>query len=167
MESRDYQITITVNIPAEEAFRKIGEVSLWWTKGIRGQAKLLGDRFTMRVGESETYVDLEVVELEPNARIVWRVTDCNLHWITNRAEWTGTRILWEVTSKNGGTEIRMTHIGLIPGAECYDVCKPGWDFHVGKSLYRFLAENTELTSESEVANREARRDIAAPSSRPR
>ncbi len=70
MESRDYQVTIKANISAEEAFRKINQVSLWWTKGIRGKANQLGDRFTMLSVNTasakgpldfsgETFVDLE------------------------------------------------------------------------------------------------------------
>lgn len=150
-DSRDYQVTITANISAEEAFRKIKQVSQWWTKGISGEANQLGDRFTMR--SRETFVDLEVVELEPNTRIVWEVTDCYLHWIKDKTEWKGTRILWQIASKNGTTEVRMTHMGLFPGVECYDVCKTGWDFHVTRSLHKFLAENIELTEEIEAANR--------------
>jgi len=163
METRNYQTTIQAGISAEEAFRKIGQVSLWWTKGISGKADHLGDRFTMR--SRETFVDLEVVELEPDTRIVWQVTDCNIHWIADKKEWKGTRILWELAPKNGKTEVRMTHVGLVPEVECYGVCKPGWDFHVGTSLYNFLARNVALTAEIEAANRAARREIAAPTGR--
>ena len=105
----------------------------------------------------ETFVDLEVVELEPHARIVWQVTGGNLHWQTDKTEWKGTRIVWEIASKDGTTEVKMTHVGLSPDLECYDVCKPGWDFHVGTSLHKFLTDNIELTEEIEAANRAARR----------
>jgi Activator of Hsp90 ATPase homolog 1-like protein len=155
MESRDYQITIKANISAEEALEKINRVSQWWTKGITGKADRLGDRFTMR--SRETFVDLQVVELEPNARIVWEVTDCYLHFVKDKTEWKGTRIVWAIASKNRATEVRMTHIGLFPDVECYDVCKAGWDFHVRTSLLRLLAENIELTEEQERSNNETRR----------
>ncbi|HUJ74434.1 MAG TPA: SRPBCC domain-containing protein, partial [bacterium] len=138
------------------------QVSSWWTKGIRGAADRLGDRFTMRSGDSQTFVDLEVVERQPNTRMVWKVTHCNLHWIADTTEWTGTRIVWEITPRGDATEIRMTHVGLHPDSECYSVCKPGWDFHIGTSLRGFLADNTELTAEREAANRLARRDVVAP-----
>jgi len=142
MDSPDYQATIAAEIPAEEAVRRIGQVPQWWTGGFTGMARAKGDRFTVRFGE--TFVDFTVAELEPGRRVVWEVTDCNLHWIANKAEWKGTRVVWELSSKNGMTEVRMTHVGVFPGAECWESCKPGWDFYVGKSLRKLLAENVGL-----------------------
>ncbi len=140
--AKDYQATIKANVSAEEAVRKINKVSHWWTKSFVDTSSKPGDRFTVRFGE--TFVDFEIAELDPGTRVVWEVTDCNLHWITNKTEWKGTRVIWELAPKNGTTEIRMTHVGVHPGAECYENCKPGWDFYVGKSLQKLLAENVGL-----------------------
>jgi hypothetical protein len=142
MKPRDYQATIKAKTSAEEAFLKINKVSQWWTKGFSGKASKLGDRFAVRFGE--TFVDFEIVELNPNMRIVWEVTNCNLAWITNKTEWKGTRVVWELGQKNGTTEVRMAHVGLFPGVECYDACKPGWDFYVTKSLQKLLSEGVGL-----------------------
>jgi hypothetical protein len=38
----------------------------------------------------------------------------------------------------------MTHVGVVPRAECYADCKKGWDFYVGESLLRLLTENEGL-----------------------
>ncbi len=140
--AKDYQATISAKVSTDEAFQKISKVSQWWTKGFTGKSSELGDRFTVRFGE--TFVDFKIAELKPNTRIVWEVTDCNLAWIGNKTEWKGTRVLWELTPKDGTTEVRMTHAGLVPGAECYDNCKPGWDFYVATSLRKLLAENKGL-----------------------
>ena len=142
MKPKDYQATITARTSAEEAFQKINQVSQWWTKGFSGKASKLGDRFTVRFGE--TFVDFEIAELNPNKRIVWEVTNCNLAWIEDKTEWKGTRVVWELGQKNGTTEVRMTHAGLFPDAECYDSCKPGWDFYVTKSLQKLLSEGEGL-----------------------
>ncbi len=142
MESQDYRATIKARVSPGEAFEKINRVSRWWTKGFSGESGKRGDRFTVRFGE--TFVDFQIVELDPPSRIVWEVTDCNLAWIGNRKEWKGTRVLWELAAENGSTEVRMTHVGLVPTAECYGNCKPGWDFYVTRSLQKLLAEDIGL-----------------------
>ncbi len=38
-------------------------------------------------------------------------------------------------------------LGLVPGIECYDECKIGWDDYIQKSLFKFLAENKGLPDE--------------------
>jgi len=141
MASQDYRATIKANVSTEEALQKINRVSQWWTRGFSGESSAVGDCFSVRFGE--TFVDFRIAELNPD-RIVWEVTNCNLAWISNKTEWKGTRVLWEMAAKNGSTEVTMTHVGLVPGAECYDSCKPGWDFYVTRSLHKLLAENVGL-----------------------
>lgn len=76
--------------------------------------------------------------------MVWRVVDSNLHWITDNKEWNGTRIEWEVSSRNKRTKVHMMHVGLVPGIQCYDNCTQGWNFYVGKSLLKLLTEIKRL-----------------------
>lgn len=32
----------------------------------------------------------------------------------------------------------MTHIGLVPGIECYEDCQQGWDEHFKESLLQLM-----------------------------
>jgi hypothetical protein len=80
----------------------------------------------------------------PGKKVVWQVKDCNLHWINDKKEWKDTSVVWEASSNNGATRVKMTHAGLVPGVECYDNCKGGWDFFVGESLSKLLNENKGL-----------------------
>lgn len=142
MKQQNFHSSITANISAREAFERIGQVSDWWTVGVRGDSRKLGDAFTVRFGE--TFVDFEIVEVVPDKRIVWLVTDCNLPWIKNKKEWKDTRIEWNVSTNHAVTQIDMTHVGLFPGVECYDKCEAGWNFYVGESLRKLLAEGEGL-----------------------
>ena len=142
MVSQDYRAVIAARIPAADAFQKINRVSDWWTRGFTGTSSKKGDRFTVRFGD--TFVDFQVAESTPTTRIVWEATDCNLAWITDKKEWKGTRVVWDLAAKDGVTEVSMTHFGLVPSAECYDNCKPGWDFYVTRSLQKLLAEDLGL-----------------------
>jgi Activator of Hsp90 ATPase homolog 1-like protein len=142
MTKQNYHTSITADIPAGEAFAKISCVSDWWTKGLTGHTRKLGDTFSVRFGD--TFVDFEIQEVVPDEKIVWRVVDSNLHWLTDKKEWNGTRIEWEVSSRNKRTKVNMIHVGLVPGIQCYDTCKEGWNFYIGKSLFKLLTENKGL-----------------------
>ena len=136
MEKKDFHRAITVKASAEEALRKIGQVNGWWAKNFVGSADRLNDKFTVRFGE--TFVDFIISELIPNKKVVWKVTNCNLHWIEAKKEWNGTEVVFEISAENGSTKIDFTHIGLIPGVECYKDCEVGWNGHITGSLVSFI-----------------------------
>jgi len=136
MEKKDFHRAITVKASAEEALRKIGQVNGWWAKNFVGSADRLNDKFTVRFGE--TFVDFIISELIPNKKVVWKVTNCNLHWIEAKKEWNGTEVVFEISAENGSTKIDFTHIGLVPGVECYEDCEVGWNGHITESLVCFI-----------------------------
>ena len=138
MEMKNYHRTITVNALPEEVMQKISQVNLWWAKNVKGKTEKLNDKFTVDFGE--TYVDFEIIELVPNQKVVWKVTDCNLHWIKAKKEWNGTEVVFEIFKKGNATQIDFTHIGLIPGVECYNDCEVGWNGHLTNSLVKFINE---------------------------
>src|SRR6516165_4616147 len=109
MTQKDYTATISAKITAKEAIDRISRVTDWWTKGFTGASQKSGDTFTVRFGV--TFVDFRVSEVVPSKRIVWQVTDCNLHFIPNKKEWNDTRVVWEVSTEKGSTSVHMTHVG--------------------------------------------------------
>lgn len=139
MENKNFHRTITVNASAAEAMKKISQVNLWWAKNFKGSAAQLNDKFTVSFGE--TFVDFLVSELVPNKKVVWTVTDCNLHWIKAKKEWKNTQVVFEISPENNNeTRIDFTHIGLVPGVECYNDCEVGWNGHITISLANFINE---------------------------
>ena len=139
---QDYQSILNAKVSAEEAYRKVARVSDWWNQRSTGDTQKLGDCF--RVDFGQTWVDFKVVEAIPSRRMVWHVTDCHLHFVKDATEWKGTRVIWDLTTKNGTTTVTMTHAGLTPAVECFEVCKAGWNFHVGESLLKLLTEDIGL-----------------------
>lgn len=135
MNTQDYRKSITTTVPAEEAFTRISSARSWWTTNIKGSAKNLNDVFTMFTDRDT--VTLQVVEAVPNKKLVWLVTDCQMHWLKDTAEWKNTQIVFEISEGKDQTRIDMTHIGLVPEVECYDVCEPGWNHHL-KDLTTWL-----------------------------
>jgi len=134
-----YQGTIQVDVPLQTAFEGVQRrVSEWWTANLEGSTQTAGDSFTVRFGN--TFVTFTIAELVSPRRIVWLVTDCYLHSLTNKTEWLHTVVIWEFAENKGFSEITMTHVGLVPGIECYEMCNAGWNKHFKGSLHRLLTE---------------------------
>jgi len=143
VEKKDYHRTIMVTASPAEAMKKISQVNHWWKHDFSGSAEKLNDRFTVPFSElngEKSFVDFVVSEFEPNIKTVWKVIDCNLPWFKDKKEWNNTEVVFEISSERNKTKIDFTHIGLVPGVECYDVCEKGWDGHVTKSLLSFINE---------------------------
>lgn len=133
MKTQDYHKSITTTVSAEEAFTKISNVQTWWTPNIKGRATQLNDVFTMWVEDGGTVKDsvtLQVVEMVPNKKWVWLVTEAQMLWLSDPAEWKNTHIVFEIAEGQPHTRIDMTHVGLVPAVECYNVCERGWDHHL-------------------------------------
>ena len=135
---KDFHLTLTVKGSAADAIKKISQVNKWWAKKVKGRSAKLNDKFTVDFGE--TFVDFQITELMPDKKVVWLVTDCNLHWIKNKKEWNGTELVFKISSLKNKARIDFTHLGLVPNAECYEDCKVGWTEHITDSLVTFMNE---------------------------
>ena len=62
------------------------------------------------------YVNFKIAAVIPNKRIIWLVTDCNLHWIKDKKEWKNTEVIWSLTENSGKTQIDFVHKGLTQRA---------------------------------------------------
>ncbi|HEY4337627.1 MAG TPA: SRPBCC domain-containing protein [Puia sp.] len=141
MKKQDYQCSFTAPVSPDEALEQINDVQAWWAKQFEGSSHALHDVFIVRFGgPKDTFVRFEITELIPGKKVIWYVTDCYLHWIKDKTEWTGTEIRWEVEPNGDGATIRMTHHGLTPEMECFTDCQAGWDHHIKDSLYKYMAE---------------------------
>jgi|SRR5450432_203618 Activator of Hsp90 ATPase homolog 1-like protein len=141
MKKQDYTLSITVNVTAQEAFNAINNVRGWWTgePGIEGSTGKLGDEFTYRY-EPYHYSKQKITEFVPGKKVVWNVTDSNLSFVKDKNEWTGTKIIFDISKKAGKTEVRFTHAGLVPGIECYDGCSNAWGQYINGSLFKLLTK---------------------------
>lgn len=142
MENTSFHRTIPVNASPEKAFEKIARVGDWWAKSFEGKAMNVGDTFRVEFGT--TWVDFKITEAVPNKKIVWFVTDCCLDWLNDKTEWANTEIVYEISSENGRTKIDFTHVGLMPGIECYERCEEGWTRYATISLPKFINEGKGL-----------------------
>jgi len=73
---------------------------------------------------------------------VWLVEDAYLNFTEDPAEWKGTEITFEIADRAGQTEIRFTHLGLVPDYECFDACSSAWGFYINVSLRSLITTGT-------------------------
>jgi uncharacterized protein YndB with AHSA1/START domain len=139
MKKQDYNASITVEATAQEAFKSINSVTKWWTENLEGNSQKLNDEFTVRFGDVH-FSKQKLVEVVPDKKIVWLVTESKLNFVKDKHEWTNTKISFEIAGKGGKTQIHFTHLGLVPEVECYDGCRKGWNQYIKGSLFKLLTE---------------------------
>lgn len=137
MKNKDLQVSFVVDQPANEVFNAVNSVSKWWTENLTGSSKSLNDEFTVEF-EGMHVSKQKLIEVVPNQKVVWLVTDSHLNWIKDKTEWTDTKVVFEITRQGNKTQLQFTHIGLVPGVECFDGCKGAWGHYVGESLLKLI-----------------------------
>ena len=138
MKDQNYTTTITVSQTPEESFAAINNVRGWWSGDIQGSTDKLGDEFTYRYKDIHRSKQ-KISELIPGRKVVWLVLDGYLDFVDDKTEWNGTKIVFEVSKKGGKTEVRFTHLGLVPEYECFDGCSTAWSFYINDSLRNLIA----------------------------
>ncbi|MDQ6762654.1 MAG: SRPBCC domain-containing protein [Bacteroidota bacterium] len=138
MKNKNYQTSITVDAGPGEVFAAINNVRGWWKGEIKGSTDKLNDEFTYQMGDVH-FSKQKIVEMIPNKKIVWQVTESNLSFVDKKEEWTGTTIEFDIQPEGKKTKITFTHHGLVPAVECYGACSGGWNGVIEKSLYSFIS----------------------------
>lgn len=128
LDKDNFQYEIAVNASPDRVFTSITrEIPLWWTEMFEGESGKTNDVFTVRFGPA-VFKTMRMEEIVPGEKIVWFVTDTlmDIPEIKNKREWLHTRIVWLLKSEEANTRIQVTHFGLNPAIECYEVCATGW-----------------------------------------
>lgn len=124
----NYSNIIKLNSSNRSVFNALSnDIPRWWTEMFEGVSYQEGKSFTIHFGE-HVFKQFKVHELTPNTKVVWYVEDSflDIPGLENKKEWIGTTIIWEIAEKDNGVELHLTHIGLHPEIECYQVCSDGW-----------------------------------------
>jgi hypothetical protein len=129
----DYTTAFTVDQTPKEAFAAINDVRGWWSGNIEGNTDKLGAEWTYRY-EDVHYSKQKITELIPDKKVVWLVLDSYLNFIEDKKEWDGSKITFEIAKKGDKTEVRFTHVGLVPERECYGACSNAWGSYISGSL---------------------------------
>lgn len=137
MDNQNFTIAILVDKSPSEVFNAVNNVSDWWQGDIKGWTKKVNDEFEYRMPDIH-FSKQKLVEIIPNKKVVWLVIESNLSSFTNKQEWNGTKIIFEITEINGKTHLRFTHVGLVPRFQCYGDCSGAWEMLVQQSLFSLI-----------------------------
>src|SRR5689334_7379248 len=104
MTKEHFTVTIEVQKSPHHVFNCIQEVPKWWSKDFEGRSKLISDEFIIHHPNAH-YSKQQLIELVPDKKIVWQVTDSTLHWLKNKQEWTNTRMIFEIATTGDKTTL--------------------------------------------------------------
>jgi hypothetical protein len=113
MKHQNFTTTFSVHQTPQEAFAAINNVRGWWSGQIEGDTHKPGAEF-------------------------WRVVDSHLSFLKDKSEWNGSDIIFEISEKEGKTEVRFTHLGLVPEYECYGNCSNAWGMLINGNLRQLI-----------------------------
>ena len=63
-----------------------------------------------------------------------------MSFVKDKTEWNGTKVIFDITKKGDKTEVRFTHVGLVPQYECYDACTDAWSGYIKGSLRNLITK---------------------------
>lgn len=136
-EQNSYHVSFLVDNSPEEVFDAINNVRGWWSQAIEGDTDLPGAEFQYHYQDVHRS-RFKITEFVPGKKVVWHVLDNYFNFIKDKSEWIGTDVVFEIERKAEGTEVRFTHVGLVPEYECYDVCSNAWGGYITSSLRNLI-----------------------------
>jgi hypothetical protein len=134
----------------QEVFQAINNVRGWWSEDIDGRTDRVGGEFTYRYQDAHR-CRIKVTELIADEKVTWHVLDNYFDFTQDKAEWKDTEIKFQVAAHDGKTEIRFTHVGLVPEYECFDLCSNSWSFYLYTSLRALIRTGKGLPNRKEQA----------------
>jgi hypothetical protein len=152
MIQQNFTTTISVDQSPEEVFDAVNNVRGWWSGEIDGSTDRLGAEFTYRYQDLHRTTQ-KITEFVPGKKVAWHVVESQINFVADKAEWNGTDIVFEITRKGNKTELRFTHVGLVPAIQCYGDCTGAWGFYVNDSLRNLITKGKGQPNQKEKAGK--------------
>src|SRR6202035_783703 len=118
MNDQGFTTSFSVAQTPEEVFNAINNVRGWWSEEIDGRTDKPGAEFKFHYKDLHRSTQ-KIAELVPGKKVVWHVLDGHINFVKDKTEWNGTDIIFDITEKGDKTELRFTHVGLVPAIACY------------------------------------------------
>lgn len=150
MENIDFSTSFLVGNTPDEAFNAIANVRGWWSQNIEGGTSALHDEFKYSARDLH-HCRMKLTEVQPGKKMVWQVLDNYFKFTEDKTEWIGNTIIFDITEKEGQTEVRFTQKGLTPADECYDICSSAWTGYLHESLRPLIETGKGFPNEKEGA----------------
>ncbi|MFZ0827815.1 MAG: SRPBCC domain-containing protein [Verrucomicrobiia bacterium] len=139
MKNQNYTASFRVDQSPKDVFDAINNVRGWWSEEIEGRTDRAGAEWTYRYKDVH-HCTMKITEFIPGQKVVWLVVDNLFNFTKDKTEWTGTKVIFEISKQGNKTEVRFTHQGLVPQYECFDVCSDAWGSYIKGSLRNLIAK---------------------------
>jgi hypothetical protein len=96
---------------------------------------------------------MKITEFVPGKKVVWLVLDNYFNFTEDKTEWKGTKVIFELSTKDDKTQLRFTHEGLVPEYECFNVCSNAWGSYVNGSLRSLIEAGSGRPNQKEKGER--------------
>ena len=129
-----YTVAIQLERSPNDVFNHVINLSKWWPEEFEGESIKLNSEFILRTGDSH-YSKNKVVEFLPDKKVVWLATEGIRK--TDNFEWTGTKMIFELTPHGNHTQLKFTYDGVVLENESdrlVQIC----DMTVKELFYNFL-----------------------------
>ena len=135
-----YTVAIEVAKPSNVVFNHIIELSKWWVEEFIGEELKLNSEFILKMGDTH-FSKNKVIEFVPDKKFVWVTTGSKRS--SDNFDWTGTKMIFELSPKNNGTLITFTYDGVVFESEqgrLKEIC----DYCIKDLLYKYLESFTAI-----------------------
>ena len=134
-----YTVEIEVSKSPNDVFNNLINLKKWWPEDFEGEYINLGSEFILTSGESH-YSKNKVIEFVPDKKLVWLTTESIRK--TDNYDWTGTKMIFELTPKGDDTIVKFTYDGVVLENETdrlVQIC----DMTLKEMCYNFLLSEKE------------------------
>ena len=139
MKPQDFTTTIVVDQTPDEVFTAINDPRAWWSQEIVGGTDKLNDEFSYHYQDVHN-CQIKLIEVIRDKKVVWQVLDNYFKFTKDKSEWKGTKIIFDISAKDNKTQLRFTHMGLVPSYECFDICSNAWTQYINQSLWSLITK---------------------------
>jgi len=130
----NYSVSIELAKSPNDVFSHLINLKKWWPEDFEGEDIKLNSEFVFTMGDSH-YSKNKVVEFVPGKKLVWLATEGIRK--TDNFEWTGTKMIFELTPKGNHTQLKFTYDGVVLENESdrlVQIC----DMTVKEMFYNFI-----------------------------
>lgn len=153
MTTTDFTTTIIVDESPEKVFNAINNVRGWWSEEIEGGTEKLNDEFDYHYRDVHR-CKIRLTEVVPGQKVVWLVLDNYFSFTIDKSEWIGTQVIFDISRKGDKTQLKVTHQGLTPEYECYEICENAWTTYIQESLRDLITTGKGKPNSSETPRTE-------------
>jgi hypothetical protein len=133
-KTANYSVAIELAKSPSDVFNHVINLKKWWPEDFEGADIKLNSEFVFSTGDSH-YSKNKVIEFVPDKKVAWLTTEGIRK--TDNFEWTGTKMIFELTPKGDNTIFKFTYDGFIPENE-YDRLVRICDMTIKEMFYNFI-----------------------------